>query len=109
MAELIALFTTAKALGFDMTIILSMMVIALMLVIFAAVLIKKLISPFGESMAKLTRSVDDLNSTLKSHIQKFDKRMDEGDNRFHAIENEIAHMKDDFMELKTKFKGVING
>lgn len=102
MAELITLFTTAKALGFDMTLILSMMVIALMLVIFAAVLIKKLISPFGESMAKLTKSVDDLNTTLKSHIEKFDKRMDEGDNRFHAIEGRLH-------DLEEKFKGVIHG
>lgn len=94
MAELIALFTTAKALGFDMAIISSMMVIAFMLLIFSTVVIWKLVNPFKGMMSELTISVKSLTETLTEHIKKVDARMSNGDNRFLAIEHEIKLIKE---------------
>ena len=93
MAELIALFTTAKALGFDMAIISSMMVIALMLLIFSTVVIWKLVTPFKSMMSELTLSVKSLTDTLSEHVKKVDARMTNGDNRFLSIEKEIEAIK----------------
>lgn len=87
------LFTTAKALGFDMTIILSMMVVALMLVIFAYVMVKKFLSPFSQGLDKLTSSVEALTQTLREHVEKFDKRLDEGDARFLKIEKQLYDLE----------------
>lgn len=93
MAELIALFTTAKALGFDMTIILSMMVIALMLMVFSTAIVWKLVTPFSNSVRELTLSVKTLTDTLDKHVSQIDKRMDDGETRFKMIEIEIEKLK----------------
>ncbi len=93
LTEILTLFSTAKALGFDLNLILSMMVIALMLLIFSGTIIWKLTNPMKIAISDMSRSFDKLVDTVTNKMEFISERIAEGDKRFKTLEHQIEEIK----------------
>ena len=103
-AEIIAVLSALKALGFDMVLILSLVIISLIATIVAIVASWKLVSFFTKgfkesvdsvkvSLSELTLSVKRVNETITSHMDITEKQMLDGEKRFGNIEKELKEIK----------------
>lgn len=93
---LTTMYALLKGLGLNTVLVLSTMVCALVMLLFNLIVIWRLTKPVRD----VSNSLNGLTETLKSYMEKSDKRMSEGDERFRSHEIRLSKTEKEISELK---------
>lgn len=92
----LALTTFMSAIGFTFTEILKMLVLVGLNFVFIGIIIwrfKGQVIDFFQTVLTAMKSIPELNKTLQEHIIQTDLRMDQGEERFKRMEQDIQTIK----------------